>query len=554
MRLYESKFTAGWELPDLCNDLSISLRLLVDSRFPFTHPHVAVFPPPPTLTLPNMEEQGLLCLFPEGALTSVERLEEVVMELLQDAQDLVNGWAAGTSLERFEDEFQSYWIRWPRNKQQFVSLCATGGESRWVYAFFERNFTIVADDEHTLKSWVANYFTPNSKVSIQTMPLVKLPCPPRPEKYPSSVGDLFALINDEQAALTMLQTHISSNPDKTKGVLLAFTGRRGFGFAGLILPRNDKKLENGFRKGHTPPHILMHRYLAYSITGGTVFRCDPSWVHGRDHNPDVFTFGKKTVVLLGAGSLGSGVAELLAKIGVGKLILIDPEFMAAENASRHSLGIRSMFRNKASDLALNLSKRFPHLQFESYCDEWEQCYQKQPSIIASADLVISTIGVWTAESSLNALVHDSKEFPPILFGWLEEHAAAGHAATFVKGNGCLRCLTDDLGRPRNPVTKWPDGGTQRQIPMCGGMFQPYGATELNFAQSLVADLASDILLNRIDTSTHRVWIGQKKVLDLEKGEWHPSWIARNGDPEIGGRLVDLTITNDPYCPICGEPQ
>lgn len=553
LKMYESRFTAGWELPRLCADPSSHLRILIKSGFPFRPPRVAVFPAPPVLTWPNLEEKGLLCLLAEGALTSVERVEAVTTELLTDARDLVNGWHAGTGLERFEDEFQSYWNHWRQNTEKFISLCAIDGVSRWVYAFHERHFTIVADDEQTLKSWVSNYFTPDSKVTIQSIPLIRLPRPPRPEEYPNTFQKLVAVLCGDTGAISMLYELIHSDPDKSKGVLLAFPGRRGFGFAGLILPHNDKNIGNGFRKGHLHPQVLMQRYSVNPVKGATVTRCDPSWVHGRDHNSDVAVLGKKTAVLLGIGSLGSGVAELLSKMGIGKLVFIDPETLTTANASRHTLGIRSVPLSKSPELARNLSKRFPHLLFEPHVERWEDCFKKNPSVITSADLVISMIGVWAAESSLNALAQASEKFPPVLFGWLEEHAAAGHAVAFFREKGCLRCMTDDMGYSRIPVTKWPEGGTQRQIPMCGGMFQPYGAIELSHVQGLVADLAADILLGRVNDSSHRVWIGQKKLLESGKGEWHPDWITRHGHPGDGGKIVHLTVTNDAYCPICGGP-
>jgi len=553
LKMYESKFTAGWELPRLCNDPSAYLRILINSGFPFRPLRVAVFPAPPVLTWPNLEEKGLLCLLAEGTLTSVERVESVATELLKDAQDLVNEWHSGTGLERFEDEFQSYWNHWRQNTEKFVSLCSIEGASRWVYAFHERNFTIVADDEQALKSWVSNYFMPGSNVIFQSIPLIRLPRPPRPEEYPNTVAELFTLLSGDTEALAMLQKLINMNQDKRKGVLLAFPGRRGFGFAGLILPRNGKNFGNGFRKGHIPPHVLKQRFSVKPVIGATVIRCDLSWVHGRDHNSDVVVLGKKTAVLVGIGSLGSGVAELLAKMGIGKLVLIDPESMGTENASRHTLGVRSSAHMKASEIAKNLGKRFPHLQFEPHDERWDDCYKKNPSVFASADLVISMIGVWAAESSLNALFQASEKFPPVLFGWLEEHAAAGHALVFFGEKGCLRCMTDDMGYSRIPVTKWPEGGTQLQIPMCGGMFQPYGAIELSHVQGLVADLAADILLSRVSDSGHRVWIGQKKLLEPGKGEWHPNWIARHGHPGDGGRIMHLTVSNDACCPICGEP-
>jgi len=60
------------------------------------------------LTWPNLEEHGILCVLPEGTSVSAERVEAVLLELLPNACDLINGWHKGEGLNRFEDEFQSY--------------------------------------------------------------------------------------------------------------------------------------------------------------------------------------------------------------------------------------------------------------------------------------------------------------------------------------------------------------------------------------------------------------------------------------------------------------
>lgn len=550
-KLHGSSFIAGWELPRLCDDQASNLRILITQDFPFKLPRIAVFPFSPKLTWPNLEDAGILCLRHEGSVCSIEQVEDELTFLLRDARDLVNEWHSGKGLERFEDEFQSYWDHWQQHDKNIISLCSPNGDSRWVSSFNEKKITIVADDEETLKSWVRNYFTPDSEVTITTIPLIKLQRPPHPNEYPDTPAKLLSLIAGDKVAWGMLEKHVRNNQKKSKKVMFAFPGRRGFGFAGLLLPSSAKGAEKGFRKGNTPLHILVQRFTAKPV-GIFVKRCDASWVHGRDHNPDVKVLTGKTVLLLGVGSLGSGVAELLAKMGVGKIILVDPEIMAPENSSRHSLGIRSMDLRKASELARNLSKRFPHLQFISHALSWENCHRKSSSIFTSADLIVSTIGSWPVESMLNILAISTVDFPPVLYGWLEEHAAAGHAVVFFKNNGCLRCLADDKGQSRLPVTIWPEEGTLKHVPLCGGLFQPCGAIELAYAHGLVADLAADILLNPDNASVHRTWIGQKKLLESGKGEWNPDWISFHGHPEDGGRIVNLTVIADPGCPVCGE--
>ena len=553
LELYGPGFTLGWELPGLCHDLSVRLRILVGPAFPFKPLRIAVCPAPAALFRPNVEKHGLLCLLSEGWSCSSERISSVAKELLTNARDLVDGWGTGAELERFEDEFESYWEQWSQIGKGFIiSLCTIGGKSRWVYAAGGKSFTVVAENEQVLRSWLTNFYTlQSSAVKVRTIPLVRLSRPPRPEEYPSLVSGFLRLLDHDTEARAMVEKHIRLHPDVSKDVLLSFDGRRGSGFAGLVLPRNAKNMDHGFRVGHVPPEVLLQRYGAQQVIGATVTRCDPAWVHGRDHNPSVATFVGKTVVILGVGSLGSGVTELLAKMGVGKLVLVDPEQLESENTSRHSLGARSMFLSKASDFGNELLTRFPHLQIDTHYDRWELCCHRDPDFFSKADLVISTIGGWAAESSLNALAVSSEKFPPVLFGWLEEHAAAGHAVAFFWGNGgCLRCLTDDKGLPSVPVTKWPDGGTQKLVPMCGGTFQPYGATELTFSQGLVADLAADILLGEVH-SAHRVWIGQEKLLRPGGGEWHPEWIRLHGHPGIGGKIVEIAVDGEAACPVCG---
>ncbi|WP_318556357.1 ThiF family adenylyltransferase [Geobacter anodireducens] len=550
---YRIRFSAGWEIYPFLPDPKIQLRLLLTSEFPYSPPRIAVYPAPPILTWPHLENEGLLCLLADGATFSVENIEAVTRALLSDACTLVTACLNGEIDEQFEDEFDSYWLQWPATTKRFQSLCAPGGVTRWVYSSRLRQLRIVADDRKVLESWMLSCWGEDIKGKVHRIPLIRLQRPMRPVEYPETFGKLLQLVETDTEAQLMIQEIVNSDTEERKALIFSFGGRRGHGFAGIVWPAEEKlqKLTKGFRKTHIPQYVLARRYQAIPMKGALVTRCDSSWVHGRDHNPDVPRLVEKTVVLLGAGSLGSGVAELLTKMGIKKLVVVDPDLMATENASRHTLGVASSSLKKATKLIRLLRKRCPHIEFVAYEGPWEYMYQRTPAVFTSADLIISTIGGWKSESMLNSLANSIEGFPPVIYGWLEPHAAAGHAIAFWGGKGCLRCITTELGAARLPVTKWP-GSTRFEIPMCGGMFQPYGAIELSYAQGLVADLAADILLSRVNSSVHRTWIGQMKLLESGRGEWNPDWISRHGHPEDGGKIINLTVTADTGCPVCGE--
>jgi molybdopterin/thiamine biosynthesis adenylyltransferase len=267
-------------------------------------------------------------------------------------------------------------------------------------------------------------------------------------------------------------------------------------------------------------------------------RFDASWVHGRDQNPEAATLRAKKVMIIGLGSVGSSVADLLVKAGVGKVALVDPEALASANGSRHLLGATAVGVNKAAAVGQNLASRFPHLEGTAFAGQFTDAQQPIITSLRSADLILSLSGNWPAESLLDTIWRADSDLPPIVYGWTEPHAAAGHALVLMQDGGCLRCVLSDMGKARLPVTIWTEN-TLLQIPACGDMFQPYGATELAHIQALIAELALDVLLQRVADSTHRVWIGRHDLLTRAGGSWDPAWIAAYGDPGGGGQLRDI---------------
>lgn len=441
--------------------------------------------------------------------------------------------------------------------------CARRGAG--LYACSQNAFTIVAETEEAIKAWLSNHYGKKLNPAAEKIPFVLLDRPLHPEEYPRFVANLFRVIHENAEANRIVQEYLCYGISSRMKILLGFPGRNGFAFAGLVLPPYDhsvlqqrsprtpmEKLGVGFRNGKMRSDVLLQRYCSVPLKGAMVQRCDPPWVHGRGHNPDTGTLMQKTVVMVGTGSLGSGVVELLAKMGVGKVILVDPENLHPENASRHSLGVSPVPVAKVVEMAKSLRHGFPHLEFVPHVMGWNRLYDRTPQVFMSADLIISSVGSWTAEGPLNVIAKGTPGFPPILFGWLEEHASAGHAVAIFGGRGCLHCMMNHRGQAKTPVTRWPEEGTLLPIPMCGGMFQPYGAVELSHVQALIADLTADILLGRVSSAVHRAWIGQQKLLAFGGGQWNRDWTDLHGHPGDGGRMMEVPFRHYAACPVCKE--
>src|ERR1017187_1584160 len=100
------------------------------------------------------------------------------------------------------------------------------------------------------------------------------------------------------------------------------------------------------------------------IVRSDAVRADASWIHGRGKDRRQPQLAAQHVVMIGCGSVGAPVAEMLSMAGVGGMTLIDPETLTFANAGRHALGANHVKDHKAQGLALNLRGRFPHHQFD----------------------------------------------------------------------------------------------------------------------------------------------------------------------------------------------
>jgi molybdopterin/thiamine biosynthesis adenylyltransferase len=552
---YGNVFSHGWEIPGLCVGTDLKLRLLLPFTAPFSAPRVAVWPAPPVLEWPHIEDKGLLCLLSEAAAYSVYDSAGVATDLLKNAIELIKDNLSVANISDFEDEFQSYWTRWEATGNKFFYLnCRPASPSRWVSSWHAKAGVYVADDDSEVMKWIGNRFGEKSLTNIrpQRIPLLWLPRALRPKEYPKSLNMLFAVLKELGVDSSMIKELLLDEKLEYKSVTFGFTGTKGVAFAGLSIGSPATTLKNGFR-GRPPDDIILMRYRGTKLSGSKAVRLDNSWIHGRDHNPHAKVLATKTVVVFGIGSIGCFVAELLALSGIGQIVLVDPDLLVSENASRHVLGVDSIGKNKATAMAQYLASRFPHLIISGHSMTCEGFCNEKLSSFKTPDLLISAIGSWRTEGWLNAMMVASSISSPVLYGWSEPHAAAGHAVVVRKEqNGCLRCIRDDMGKMKLPVTMWPDEGTLLQVPACGGYFQPYGAIEISHIHGLIADLALNVLLSVRITPVHKIWVGSKKIIDATGGTWNTSWTERHGELGEGGMMKTIEVISDPVCPECGR--
>lgn len=94
------------------------------------------------------------------------------------------------------------------------------------------------------------------------------------------------------------------------------------------------------------------------------------------------------VLLIGAGALGSVLAELLVRAGLRDLLVLDGDVLKGGNLTRHTLSIANVGAMKAWSLADRLNHAFPHASIEAISEAFPPGNQETRERVLACDVVI----------------------------------------------------------------------------------------------------------------------------------------------------------------------
>lgn len=381
---------------------------------------------------------------------------------------------------------------------------------------------MIADNEERLRAWLrnSNPSLSSSEIRFRSGVFAWLDRVLLPSEYPRTARDVYNTVARVDVT-ALLDTLAREVPDRLFVLLGATTGNAPAIAATLItrppIVRGSDPLAKGFRPSRVPEPVFNARYFgAETASRISVDRIDVSWIHGRGEDPRIARLREATVAVLGCGSVGAPVAMGLARAGVGKLILVDRQRLKGANVGRHPLGVGSIDSPKTAEVARRIRADLPHVEVESHNSSVQEMLLRPDSRLGKVDLIVSALGDWPAESMLDAW-HVGMPFP-IVYGWTEPHAAAGHAVVVTSAGGRLRDGLNAAGQPYLVATQWAED-TRRYEPACGAAFEPYGPIELGFITSLVAQTALDCLLDAVGTNTHRIWLARRAFVESAGGAW-----------------------------------
>ena len=375
------------------------------------------------------------------------------------------------------------------------------------------------------------------RAKVRQGALIELDRLPHPDLFPRTGREFWDLVASRSAGGTnLLEALLRQTP---KGLLTVLAGPAPSGrrhAVGLMLSRppdaegrpvNRRVIERDYRRGQMPAEVHCERFqvsrLATDALDAAMTRLP---YQERERLSDA------RVAVIGCGALGSGVARLLAKSGVGHILLVDHETLGWENIRRHRLGAGAVGLPKATALARTLARDNPEIGSARALDlRVEQLLMEDSGALAGVDLVIACTATWSVNCALDELLTGANA-TPVLYAWMEAHALAAHAVLIMPGHS-YRMGYDEVGNPRMTASI-----SDKPLPAeCGSSTSPFGAIELAHAEALTARLAMDFLRAKTVETTWRSWLTDATSLADGEGRWTLEWVTTRGTPDAHGQIV-----------------
>lgn len=513
------------------------LIIMVDRDFPYSKPLAFIEnydrkrPQPHVEPIPEIGGMARLCLqtpvIPNNPIAAVE-------SAFVDARQLLKANDAGEEDHDFDIDFGAYWRHYLPAKSREAKLHGMSDIDAGIGFFCYRNGSYYCfPNKVSIRRW-HTHLTGKYVRDPLRFPVIELTRFPRPNRYPGDVASLLTLLKRYTVdGLEITGSLLRAGPSRVP-IILTGTKPDGTRVAvGVELVRRRDLKGRPLEKAHIQAKLADNDVLSlYDVVPLNTRHLDSSL--SRLPDPASASVQRK-VMIVGCGALGSGIAVMLAKAGVSRLILVDQDVLGWENIRRHELGAEWVGVAKSRALKSRIEKSIPDIeQVDFHTSGIQALLQSKPDLLDGVDLVISATGDWGADVFISDVAAQLKTPLPVLYTWMEAYALAAHFAVIDGSKGRFTDGFDDVGNFKGKASV-----AGLKLPTeCGNITSPFGAIELAQSQAVASRLALEALAGRHQSDIWRTWIAEDSVVRYAEGAWTEYWLEQRGQPPTLGGIFE----------------
>lgn len=193
--------------------------------------------------------------------------------------------------------------------------------------------------------------------------------------------------------------------------------------------------------------LLVHQDGNVELPRSFPLRTEERWLR----QPHLEPLAGKSVAIVGLGALGSPLAALLGRAGVGRFVLCDPDVVTIGNRVRHDLDLAELGQAKVHAVAHRLRRLNPWLEeirtvglrFGSAMNgpsaaQLQRLDDEAAATFAGCDVIVNATAHTSTGYHLARVGRDTGT--PVLHIWVSAGAWGGRVLLQDEGSGCLLCL------------------------------------------------------------------------------------------------------------------
>lgn len=286
---------------------------------------------------------------------------------------------------------------------------------------------------------------------------------------------------------------------------------------------------------------------------------DPSWFDRLSGIiPPVIC--EKLVAIVGCGSVGSFIADELARAGVRKFLLIDGDVVEWKNITRTTYGHADVGCSKVTALGRHLMSIFPDIEVTTYADEIKNLRPRFKELLENVDLVISALDDPSATGVIDRYCYALSV--PCVFVGIYRKAYGGEVIAVEPGvTPCMGCAT---GGVRDSLADVTDGTkVHQQRDYDTNRLEPQVAlgSDIHFVCNGAVKIALSMLCaDQPELPIHRFMNDKLKdgvhylMLSTEPDFYIFPQTHANAIGQYAFQSVWLQTTRRSECPRCGDAE
>jgi hypothetical protein len=196
-------------------------------------------------------------------------------------------------------------------------------------------------------------------------------------------------------------------------------------------------------------YVAFHPGGEMGIARSLSLREDERWIR----QPQLRPLADASVAVLGAGALGSQIADQLAKSGVARLILLDHDVLTVGNRVRHQLDLADVGHGKAAALADRVRRVNPWIEVEVLpfqlgiaSGEVQAVDDRVTAALETCDLLVNATARSVTGSYISLIANDLDL--PAIHAWVTAGAwGARLLRQRPRRSGCWDCFALAEDRP-----------------------------------------------------------------------------------------------------------